>query len=97
MLGYLLIFFIEKVAFDTHEILHEMENADEKKVVNADATQGSTSGRSAIVLLGALAVHSILEMAALGLADTFGDSAILTLSIALHQVGVFVIFCQISV
>ena len=86
--GYLLIFFVEKVAFDTHEILHEMENADEKKVAtNGDANQGSTSGRSAIVLLGALAVHSILEMAALGLADTFGDSAILTLSIALHQVS----------
>ncbi|CAJ1936225.1 unnamed protein product [Cylindrotheca closterium] len=83
--GYLLIFFVEKVAFDTHEILHEMENADEKKVANDDANQGATSGRSAIVLLGALAVHSILEMAALGLADTFGDSAILTLSIALHQ------------
>ncbi|KAL3943131.1 MAG: hypothetical protein SGBAC_002780 [Bacillariaceae sp.] len=83
--GYLLIFFVEKVAFDTHEILNEMENADEKKVANGDANQGSTSGRSAIILLGALAVHSVLEMAALGLADTFGDSAILTLSIALHQ------------
>jgi zinc transporter 1/2/3 len=94
--GYLLIFFVEKVAFDTHEILHEMENADEKKLANGEATQGATSGRSAIVLLGALAVHSILEMAALGLADTFGDSAILTLSIALHQVRIFVIICQNS-
>ena len=36
---------------------------------------------------GALAVHSILEMMALGLADSFGDCALLTLSIALHQVS----------
>ena len=43
-------------------------------------------GKSAVILLGALAVHSILEMTALGLADTFGDSALLSLSIALHQV-----------
>ncbi|KAG7351847.1 ZIP zinc transporter [Nitzschia inconspicua] len=89
--GYLLIFFVEKVAFDAHEILHEMEHAQDHKAVengSSDSTvseNGSTSGRSALILLGALAVHSILEMAALGLADSFTDSAILTLSIALHQ------------
>jgi hypothetical protein len=91
--GYLLIFFVEKVAFDAHEILHEMEHAQDHKVgengcnatTNASNT-GATSGRSALILLGALAVHSILEMAALGLAGSFSDSAILTLSIALHQV-----------
>merc|ERR1711957_534371 len=44
---------------------------------------GLGNGRSAIILLGALAVHSILEMTALGLADTFADSALLSLSIAL--------------
>lgn len=118
--GYLLIFFVEKVAFDAHEILHEMEQggggggaargraplshnnnhhdgdaaAASKPTENGllqrddsgDSSVGATSGRSALILLGALAVHSILEMAALGLADTFADSAILTLSIALHQV-----------
>lgn len=85
--GYLLIFFVEKVAFDAHEIMHEMEHAHEKQV-NGDADDSSTasSGRSAVILLGALAVHSVLEMAALGLASSFKDSAILTLSIALHQV-----------
>ena len=50
------------------------------------------SGRSAIILLGALAVHSILEMMALGLADTFGDTALLSLSIALHQVRLSFLF-----
>ena len=87
--GYLLIFFVEKVAFDAHDILHEMEHSQERKV-NGDAgngdSNGASSGRSAVILLGALAVHSVLEMAALGLASSFKDSAILTLSIALHQV-----------
>ncbi|CAB9498896.1 Zinc transporter ZIP1 [Seminavis robusta] len=92
--GYLLIFFVEKVAFDAHDILHEMEHSHEHgtdtKVNGAVATETTTAapntGRSAVILLGALAVHSILEMMALGLADSFGDCAILTLSIALHQV-----------
>ncbi len=85
--GYLLIFFVEKVAFDAHEIMHEMEHAQEQKDnANDGEANGVSSGRSAVILLGALAVHSVLEMTALGLADSFGDSAILTLSIALHQV-----------
>ncbi|KAL7540815.1 hypothetical protein ACHAXR_012683 [Thalassiosira sp. AJA248-18] len=97
--GYLLIFFVEKVAFDAHDILHEMEGGgghghshDSKEVENGsmeispeDSASSFTGGRSAVILLGALAVHSILEMTALGLADTFGDSALLSLSIALHQ------------
>ena len=104
--GYLLIFFVEKVAFDTDGVLHEMEQnggqvqlqkvngvaggavatakTEATKSPTADAV--ASSGRSAVILLAALAVHSILEMTALGLADTFGDSALLTLSIALHQV-----------
>jgi len=82
--GYLLIFFVEKVAFDAHEIMHEMEHAQDNKK-QGDDSNGPSSGRSAVILLGALAVHSVLEMTALGLADSFGDSAILTLSIALHQ------------
>ena len=96
--GYLLIFFVEKVAFDAHDILHEMEHAQDHAHHKhshgngvADSTgqqETASSGRSAIILLGALAVHSILEMAALGLADKFGDCALLTLSIALHQVRI---------
>jgi zinc transporter 1/2/3 len=107
--GYLLIFFVEKVAFDAHEILHEMESGGGLGVSSTSSDGGHShgskpkvsengaaavapkdaasacSGRSAVILLGALAVHSILEMTALGLADTFGDSALLSLSIALHQ------------
>ena len=97
--GYLLIFFVEKVAFDAHEILHDMQEGGHKQpdqVKSKGIEKGSDvsrqdsggTGRSAVILLGALAVHSILEMTALGLADTFGDSALLSLSIALHQVSV---------
>ena len=76
--GYLLIFFVEKVAFDAHDILHEMEGAvalqdAEKSSSSEEDSPNGFSGRSAVILLGALAVHSILEMTALGLADTFGD------------------------
>jgi len=92
--GYLLIFFVEKVAFDAHGLMHNIGPADQDhhshdngnaNVSVKEAVEKNT-GRSAVILLGALAVHSILEMTALGLARSFGDSALLSLSIALHQV-----------
>jgi len=85
--GYLLIFFVEKVMFDAHEILHAAEHEEDHNHASNGHSHAPTpvSGRSAVILLGALAVHSILEMMALGLADSFGDCAILTLSISLHQ------------
>ena len=86
--GYLLIFFVEKVMFDAHEILHAAEHEDEHNHASnghSHAAPAPIGGRSAVILLGALAVHSILEMMALGLADSYGDCAILTLSISLHQ------------
>lgn len=89
--GYLLIFFVEKVAFDAHGILHEWEEVGDtasKAVVQQKEEHNhdvAHSGRSALILLGALAVHSILEMTALGLANSFSDSALLTFSIGIHQ------------
>lgn len=105
--GYLLIFFVEKVAFDAHGLMHEcgadhgIHGGENKEIITSGSNgsavstssvskdgnggAGTGTGRSAVILLGALAVHSILEMAALGLARSFGDSALLTLSIALHQ------------
>jgi zinc transporter 1/2/3 len=89
--GYLLIFFVEKVAFDTHDLLHDMEGDDDGHAhhgSNGHAEASAlSSGRSAVILLAALGIHSILEMMALGLADSFGDCALLTLSISLHQVS----------
>ena len=81
--GYMLIFFVEKVAFDTDHILHDHSKGGE---TNGNSPSALSNGRGAVILLGALAVHSILEMMALGLADTFGDSLLLSFSIALHQV-----------
>lgn len=95
--GYLLIFFVEKVAFDAHGLMHDVgddghdhAHSSPKKQVKTlegedSSASGAGTGRSAVILLGALAVHSILEMTALGLARSFGDSALLSLSIALHQ------------
>lgn len=97
--GYLLIFFVEKVAFDAHGLMHAGEEGhdshghhthDKKEdktngEVARQESGGLGNGRSAVILLGALAVHSVLEMTALGLANTFGESALLSLSIALHQ------------
>jgi zinc transporter ZupT len=87
LVGYMLIFFVEKVAFDTDSILHHDGHSHGKVEQNGDSPPLLANGRGAVILLGALAVHSILEMMALGLADTFGDSALLSLSIALHQVS----------
>jgi zinc transporter 1/2/3 len=94
--GYLLIFFIEKVAFDVHihDTLHDHQLTPPSELLtNGSDLNGkhqpittTTGNRSAIVLLGALAVHSILEMVSLGLANNFGDAALLSLSIGLHQV-----------
>ena len=104
--GYLLIFFVEKVAFETDGLMQEAEEHtnqpqinDKQAVSNGEGTGGDDKkennvGRSAVILLGALAVHSILEMTALGLARSFGDTALLTLSIALHQVRVFLFMCK---
>jgi len=95
--GYLLIFFVEKVAFDAHGLMNDTtQHATKKVTANGakpnegdklvpSATGGLNTGRSAVILLGALAVHSILEMTAMGLANTFGDTALLSASIALHQ------------
>jgi zinc transporter 1/2/3 len=90
--GYMLIFFVEKVAFDHTNLLQEMEHENKGTGTGGGAAANGSdtapvvnSGRSAVILLGALAVHSILEMMALGLSDSFGDCALLSLSIALHQ------------
>jgi zinc transporter ZupT len=86
--GYLLIF-CRKSGLIAHDILHGMDKKTSwyrwRFEVATNRLRAARSGRSAVILLGALAVHSILEMMALGLSDTFGDCALLSLSIALHQ------------
>ena len=53
LVGYLIVFFIEKVAFGVHD-KHDQE---------ADA---SASSKAAVILLFAMAIHSLMETAALG-------------------------------
>ena len=82
----MLIFFVEKVAFNTDHILHDHSKGGATNR-NEPAPSPISSGCGAVILLGAFAVHSILETMALGLADTlFRDSMLLSFSIALHQV-----------
>lgn len=90
--GYLLIFFVEKIAFDTHHLL-EKEGEDVGVKVQTDGktsvvvnSAGAPSGRSAIILLVALGLHALMETMALGLSSNRVNAGLLALSIALHQV-----------
>jgi zinc transporter 1/2/3 len=143
--GYLLIFFVEKIAFNAHGLMEgdghghhhydasdldtsESKNGGKAKAVAspshaAPANTGACSsrrampchsfsatprllsvfcgasgwadrvsgrvvflpGRSAVILLFALAIHSIFETMALGLSDTPLQATLLATSIALHQ------------
>ncbi|CAM9772797.1 unnamed protein product [Phaeothamnion confervicola] len=115
--GYMLIFFVEKVAFDTHTVMHDGGASDGHSHSHghshghgggaaaltpagpsttngvgragggnggAGAAAGHSSGRSALILLAALSVHSVFETMALGLSDTALDAGLLAMSIGLH-------------
>ena len=56
--GYMLIFFVEKVAFDTDHILYDHSKGGATNG-NEPAPSPIISGRGAVILLGALAVHSL--------------------------------------
>eukprot|EP00977_Amphora_coffeiformis_P027480 scaffold34615_cov180-Amphora_coffeaeformis.AAC.2 len=75
----------KEVTSSSNGTLTNKKKPQEAVVTTPAAAPVAPTGRSAIILLGALGVHSILEMMALGLADTFRDGALLTASIALHQ------------
>jgi len=113
--GYMMIFFVEKIAFDAHSLMghdhghhghahsHDHSHAPgtpESGVVHLQApsnkvmkggaevtavTDASTSGRSSLVLLLALSVHSMFETMAMGLCDTTLEATLLAVSIGLHQ------------
>lgn len=94
--GYMLIFFVEKVAFDAHHIMHDDNSStgDGGSVAalkggGAEAAAISPSGRSAIILLLALGVHALMETMALGLSSNKLSAGLLAMSIGLHQVYVF--------
>ena len=74
--GYMIIFFVEKIAFDAHHIIQDGGghgnnhggNASLKDGHTAEGTE-ATSGRSAMILLLALGVHALMETMALGLSS----------------------------
>ena len=97
--GYMLIFFVEKVAFDAHHIMQDegdghahgggsasapAKGGDE--VATAAAPAPPPSGRSAVILLLALGVHALMETMALGLSSNKLSAGLLAMSIGLHQV-----------
>lgn len=91
--GYMLIFFVEKVAFDAHHIMNDGGGGHDHG--SASVTDGKSeaggevapSGRSATILLVALGVHALMETMALGLSSNKLSAGLLAMSIGLHQVG----------
>lgn len=88
--GLLLMFFLEKVAFDSHAILHEHGSADSSRVsttelIDVSTGRGSLSSRTALLLLLAMSLHSLFETVALGLATDRQSAAYMAASIGLHQ------------
>jgi len=92
--GLLLMFFLEKVAFDSHAILHDHHgsNIDTKvpvikltDAIDTNSGRGSISSRTALLLLLAMSLHSLFETVALGLATDRQSAAYMAASIGLHQ------------
>ncbi len=98
LVGYMAMFFIEKVAFATHD---EAAHCSSQNTVTNGATQNaatdsqhlekhnqietSNKQKSAIALCCAMSVHSFFEAAALGLASDAPSALMMSACIALHQ------------
>lgn len=99
--GYMLIFFVEKVAFDAHHIMEgggateedEQASAEGTTVTVAGSGAAASTGRSATILLLALGVHGLMETMALGLSSDVVSAGLLAMSIGLHQVRRSVSYC----
>lgn len=103
LLGYLSVFFFEKILLDSHSMLHSASTSsdghdhgpdshghqghDECKVCSTASVEGggSLSPSSAILLLLAMAMHSLLETMALGLATDKASAVFMAASVGLHQ------------
>lgn len=112
--GLLLVFFIEKIAFNSHEVLHDYGSVSTGDTSHSHAAhshdhshehgghakddhkceilptptvsgKGTLSTKSAYLLLFAMALHSLFETMALGLATDKSSSIFMAVSIALHQ------------
>lgn len=93
--GYMIIFFVEKIAFDAHHIVqdgggHGNNRGGSAILKDGNTAEGTeaTSGRSATILLLALGVHALMETMALGLSSSKLSAGLLAMSIGLHQVWI---------
>ena len=94
-LGYFLIFVVEKVLFNTDALLQDSHNdhghadtcpSPDTPVSAYGTVEGGPRGvGSAILLLIALGVHSVIETMALGVQSTSKSAWLLAASIGLHQ------------
>lgn len=82
LFGYFLILFVEKVAFDSHGLLHDAVDGDHD---HSRAGGKVLSTKSAVVLLVAMSLHSLIETVALGIANDKTSAAMMAASIGLHQ------------
>ena len=82
LFGYFLILFVEKVAFDSHSLLHDAVDGDHD---HSRAGGKVLSTKSAVVLLVAMSLHSLIETVALGIANDKTSAAMMAASIGLHQ------------
>lgn len=91
--GYMLVFFVEKIAFDTDGCLAPLPakalagapSAGTGSSVGLGASLGAGRSAGAVLLLAALSVHSLLEFAALGVQSRARSASLLAASIGLHQ------------
>jgi len=98
LVGYMAMFFIEKVAFATHDEASQcstqstgtngaIQNAatDSHHQEKHNQIEASNKQKAAIVLCCAMSVHSFFEAAALGLAGDATSALMMSACIALHQ------------
>ena len=91
LIGYFLIFFLDKIAFRAEEneeiqekgIEHENGDKNGRKLSN-DSERKKNSKSSTWILLLALSIHCLFENIALGLARSRKDVLLLSVSIGLH-------------
>ena len=79
----LLILLVEKVAFNSHSMLHEVVGHSHSR--NDRKVGGAMSSKSALVLLIAMSLHSLIETLALGIAKDKTSATMMAASIGLHQ------------
>jgi len=82
--GYLVVFLVERILFDTEAMLHEGHAPSDFKSSHAHAASTAGKGVGAVLLLSALAVHSLVETA-LGVQSTAKSAYLIAASIGLHQ------------